>query len=163
VPHGGILITRLQTNAPAARSGLREGDMIGQIDGQTVNTLPHFRHSIDDSRPGKSLALTIFRDGKTIQDNVIVGRELFKADHAIAIGLLFAHEFDPWPNPDFSLVALGFKRQHQRVDLDSPESRFERSFHAADGSLHSREGWEVWLPVASFSSRKTIVSQSIAE
>jgi hypothetical protein len=68
---------------------------------------------------------------------------------------------DPWPNRDFSLVALGYKREHKRLALDSPEARFKlaKTTDKDHPSLRSSEGWEIWLPVLSFSNRKRILSQ----
>jgi hypothetical protein len=61
------------------------------------------------------------------------------------------------------LIALGYKRQDSRVELDSPESRFDLARRDEQDSkgLRSREGWEIWLPVCSFSNRKRILAQTI--
>ena len=161
----GVLITRLSTNTPAARSGLREGDLILSVDGTPVQNLRAFRKRVDAS-PGTRMSMEVTRDGANSQHDLVVGREQFKPDRSITVGVLLSREWDLWPNPGFSLVALGYKRQDNRLELDSPESRFDlahRSKRAADVSrgLRSREGWEVWLPICSFSNRKRILAQTI--
>ncbi|HKQ39453.1 MAG TPA: PDZ domain-containing protein [Verrucomicrobiae bacterium] len=164
----GVLITRLSTNTPAAHSGLREGDLIVRVEGKRVNDPRTFFKAIDAAVPASRLSLELLRDGANVQRSVTVGKELFKPDHSLTMGVLLSREWDLWPNPDFSLVALGYKRQENRTELDSPESRFELSGHGPDqpertDGLRSREGWEVWLPVCSFSSRKRILAQTAVE
>jgi membrane-associated protease RseP (regulator of RpoE activity) len=161
----GLLVTGLRTNTPAARSGLREGDLILRAAGKPIEKLPAFQDIIDAAQPGTSVPMSVLRDGTVLDLPVRTGRETFTPSRAIVVGLLLSHEWDPWPNPDFSLVALGYKRQHKRLDLDSPESRFKlaQTSDQDHPSLRSSEGWEVWLPVFSFSTRKRIVSQSDIE
>ena len=161
----GILITRLSTNAPAARSGLREGDLILRVDGAPVKNLRAFWKAIDAASPGQRLSLKVLREGADLEGAVVAGKEVFKPNRSLTAGVLLSREWDLWPNPEFSLVAFGYNRQDRRIDLDSPESRFELA--KRDGQpprgLRSREGWEVWLPVCSFSSRKRILAQTIME
>lgn len=112
--------------------------------------------------------MEICRDGANTQRTVVVGKELFKPDRSIIVGVLLSREFDLWPNPGFSLVALGYKRQGNRIELDSAESRLRlahrgSSHENTSPGLRSREGWEVWLPVCSFSSRKRILAQTALE
>lgn len=164
----GVLITRLSTNTPAARSGLHEGDLITRVDGQRIGHPETFFKALDVATPGSRLSMEICRDGKNIQHSVLVGKELFRPDRNIVVGLLLSREWDLWPNPGFSLVALGYKRHEYRIELDSPESRLtldRRRDVCQDTSpgLRSREGWEAWLPVCSFSSRKRILAQTAFE
>jgi hypothetical protein len=164
----GLLVTALRTNAPAARSGLREGDLIIRAGGKSVNNLAAFQRMVDAAQAGGNVPMSVLREGAAIEVNVRAGCETFAPTRAIVIGLLMSHEWDPWPNPDFSLVAFGFKQQHKRVELDSPESRFRLSTSNRKDpdeptGLRSSEGWEIWLPVVSFSSRKRILSQSDRE
>jgi hypothetical protein len=156
----GLLVTSLRTNTPAARSGLREGDLILQAAGEPLNNLAAFQQVIDAAQPGASVPISIVRDGTPLGLDVRAGRETFTRDRSLVVGLLLSREWDPWPNPDFSLVALGYKRQHKRLDLTSPESQFKLVASDDHASLRTSEGWKIWLPIVSFSSRKCILSQS---
>ena len=162
---GGILITRLSTNTPAARSGLQEGDLILRVEDAPVQNLRAFWKAVDTATPGQRLSLQVLRDGADMKRAVVAGKEVFKPTRNLTAGILLSREWDLWPNPGFSLIALGYKRQDRRIDLDSPESRFEFAMRDDDapGGLRSREGWEVWLPVCSFSSRKRILAQTLIE
>ena len=161
----GILITRLGTNTPAARSGLREGDLLVHVDKKPVKNLRTLREKVDAAHPGTHMSIEVARDGTNSAHDVVVGRERYKPDRSIAAGVLLAREWDLWPNPGFSLIALGYKRQDNRIELDSPESRFDFARRDEENSkgLRSREGWEIWLPVCSFSQRKRILAQALAE
>jgi len=161
----GLLVTALRTNTPAARSGLREGDLIVRAAGKPVNRMNAFHQAIDTTQPGSNLSVGVLRDGTVFDVPVRAGRETFTPTRAIVVGLLLSDEWDPWPNPSFSLVALGYKREHKRLDLDSPEARFKlaKTNDKDHPSLRSSEGWEIWLPVLSFSNRKRILSQSDIE
>ena len=161
----GLLITRLGTNTPAARSGLREGDLLEYVDGKRVKNLGALRKKVDAANPGTPMPIEVARDGTNSAHVVVVGTERYKPDRSITAGVLLAREWDLWPNPGFSLIALGYKRQDKRIELDSPESLFDLAHRHDDDSkgLRSREGWEVWLPVLSFSHRKRILAQTLAE
>jgi len=164
----GVLITQLSTNTPAARSGLQEGDLITCVDAKRVGDPQTLFKAIDAAAPGSRLSMEICRDGADTQRTVVVGKELFKPDRSVIVGVLLSREWDLWPNPGFSLVALGYKRQENRIELDSPESRLRlahrgSSHENTSPGLRSREGWEVWLPICSFSSRKRILAQTALE
>lgn len=157
----GLLITALSTNTPAARSGLREGDVILRVAGKDIRKLPPFQKVIDAAEPGSKLPMTVLRDGSTLDLEVRAGRETFTPSRALVLGILLSHEWDLWPDPDFSLIALGYKRQDRRLELDSPESRFKLSTREDESKgLRSSEGWEIWLPIISLSTRKRILSQA---
>jgi hypothetical protein len=159
---GGLLITRLSTNSPAARSGLREGDVVVRFAGKPANSMRSFRKEIDAAERGSHIPVEIAREGTTVSRDVLIGKEVYKPNRNITAGVLLSREWDLWPNPGFSLIALGYKRQDARLELDSPESCFKlagRTSAASEG-LRSREGWEIWLPVLGFSSRKQILAQS---
>jgi S1-C subfamily serine protease len=66
---GGVLILEVARNSPAARAGLRRGDIILGVDGHPVRSLAELR----DTAPGegKPLALNLLRG--TTELLVVVG------------------------------------------------------------------------------------------
>ncbi|HXC99830.1 MAG TPA: PDZ domain-containing protein [Verrucomicrobiae bacterium] len=162
----GILITALSSNAPAREAGLREGDLILNVNHQPVTTLKAFRQSIDKIQPGTSLPVTAWRDGRSFECNVQVGREKFEnwANFTIGIGLPnlsnFGH-FDLWPNPGFDLWALGFEQDSgDRTELSSAESIYRRACNGGEYKPSERD-WDVWLVIFSVARGKNIQSQEI--
>jgi S1-C subfamily serine protease len=61
----GLLIVDLDAGTPAARSGLRTGDVILAVDGETVETLADFRSLI--SLPAPSYDLEVARRGERMR------------------------------------------------------------------------------------------------
>ncbi|HEX4645366.1 MAG TPA: PDZ domain-containing protein, partial [Verrucomicrobiae bacterium] len=111
-PHGlessnraGILITAASSNAPVRQAGLRKGDLILALNRQPMTTLKAFRRMVDRSEPGTSLPINAWRDGKTFECNVTVGRETFKNWGTIALGFGFPNlsnlgPLDLLPDPE---------------------------------------------------------------
>jgi len=62
----GIYVMKVHPNSPAQQAGVREGDIILEMDGQEVNTLIKMRsilYSIDEER---TINIKLKRDGKTL-------------------------------------------------------------------------------------------------
>jgi putative serine protease PepD len=59
----GASIAEVRPGTPAAAAGLREGDVVTEIDGEAVADADELRTLIDARQPGDSVELTIVRDG----------------------------------------------------------------------------------------------------
>ncbi|HLV65895.1 MAG TPA: DegQ family serine endoprotease [Polyangiaceae bacterium] len=60
----GIVLSDVQPGSPAARAGLRRGDVVTKLDGKAVTSLGHFRNAIAIAGAGRKVALEIYRDGR---------------------------------------------------------------------------------------------------
>lgn len=65
----GLLITEV-FSGPAAKAGLKPGDVIRMMDGNTVGDRDVFLSLLRNHQPGDPISLQIFRDGKTSQVSV---------------------------------------------------------------------------------------------
>jgi hypothetical protein len=162
--HAGILITALGSNAPARLAGLREGDLILDFNHQPVTTLKAFHQIVDRMDPGTALPVTAWREGKSFECSVPVGRETYKNWGTFSIGLGlpnlsdFGH-FDLWPNPGFDLWALGFEpNSDDRTELASAESIYRRGCSGGKYTP-SDPDWKTWLVIFHLSRGKNIESQ----
>lgn len=63
--HAGALIAQISPNSPAAKAGLKPGDLIQAVGGQPVNNATQIRNAIGMLRVGNEAKLQILRDGKT--------------------------------------------------------------------------------------------------
>lgn len=59
----GVEITMVDNDAPAGKAGLKEHDVILQFNGQPVGSVEQLRRMIRETPPGRTVQLTISRDG----------------------------------------------------------------------------------------------------
>jgi len=71
--HGGVVLARLYVPSPALQAGLREGDLVNEVDGVTVQRAQDVMARIVSRRPGATVTLRGLR-----------GRESFKVTVPIA-------------------------------------------------------------------------------
>ncbi len=63
----GVIVVRVLPNTPAAKAGLRRGDVITQIDEQTVTTAEQLQAIVETSRLGQTLHVKVRRGEQTKQ------------------------------------------------------------------------------------------------
>jgi serine protease Do len=61
----GVIVSDVEPDSPAAKSGLTEKDVILQYDGQMVEGTVQFRRLVRETPPGRTVDLVISRDGRT--------------------------------------------------------------------------------------------------
>lgn len=69
----GILIAQVNEDSPAAKAGLRQGDVIVSLGGEPVTDIGRFRNSVALLTPGSREKMTIIRDGKRRNITVTIG------------------------------------------------------------------------------------------
>jgi len=69
----GVLIARVMPNSPAAQAGLRDGDVIVAIEGQSVKDGSEVQRVVEQSTVGQNLSLTLRRNGQEETLNVRPG------------------------------------------------------------------------------------------
>jgi hypothetical protein len=154
----GVLITALSTNTPAFLAGLREADLILELDHEKIASLAAFRKKIDRAKPGSTLALRAYRDGEVQDCNITVGRETFRNGGDFAVGLFYDLPRLRF-NPSFSLIAVGLYEGDNRTELGSAEEIFRREnvkdHHPSDTC------WRAWVGPLLVARSREIRSQEI--
>jgi membrane-associated protease RseP (regulator of RpoE activity) len=70
----GVMLGRIAPDSPASKSGLRENDVVTEINGQQVEGALQFRRMIREIPAGRNVQLTVWRDGRTQKINVTLGK-----------------------------------------------------------------------------------------
>lgn len=70
----GVLVEDPIEDGPAAAAGIRRGDIITKLNGQSVQTANELRHKVAAHRPGTRLSLEVFRDGKMVDLEVTIAQ-----------------------------------------------------------------------------------------
>ncbi|QZZ22501.1 trypsin-like peptidase domain-containing protein [Leptothermofonsia sichuanensis E412] len=66
----GVVVIRVLPNTPAAAGGLRRGDVITEIDGQTITSAAQLQNLVENSQLGQNLQIKILREGQSRQLSV---------------------------------------------------------------------------------------------
>jgi len=71
---GGVIITGVLQNGPAAQSGIRPGDVILAVDGQPVGNVSQLLTAVAALKPGTSAPLKVLRSDGTVEIAVTPGK-----------------------------------------------------------------------------------------
>jgi predicted metalloprotease with PDZ domain len=119
----GVVLGRIAPDSPASKSGLRENDVVTEINGQQVEGAMQFRRMIREIPAGRNVQLTVWRDGRTQKINVTLGQaeELRHNMNRVTPGMpgAFAFRMPELPEmPDLPQVAE--IPEMPSVDWDGP-------------------------------------------
>ena len=70
----GIIVMQLDPRSPAARAGLRPGDIITRIDNEAIARGGDFQRVLRSRRPGQTVTVTAARPNGTVRLNVQLGQ-----------------------------------------------------------------------------------------
>ena len=69
----GVVILGIARNAPGAQSGLRLGDVILSMNGQTITEADQVQRTVEETAVGEAIAVTVNRGGQTVELSVRPG------------------------------------------------------------------------------------------
>ncbi|HWV36973.1 MAG TPA: trypsin-like peptidase domain-containing protein [Vulgatibacter sp.] len=69
---GGVVVSKVAPESPAAEAGLRDGDVILQFEGRPIRSAQALRWEVACSRVGVRVPVEILRDGKPLRLDVIL-------------------------------------------------------------------------------------------
>ena len=69
----GVLVSDVTPNSPAAKAGLKSGDVITAMNGSAVEDPNEFRNKVASTAPGTQVTLTIMRNGKQQEIKATLG------------------------------------------------------------------------------------------
>ena len=66
----GVVVAKIISNSGASKSDLKRGDVIVAINGETVKDTAYLRYELYKYKPGQSIDVTFYRDGKEKKEKV---------------------------------------------------------------------------------------------
>lgn len=136
----GALVGKIVPDSPAAKAGLKENDVVTEINGQRVEGSEQFRRMIREIPAGRTAQLSVWRDGR--QQNIPVRLGKPEAGHARAMVApapgTFAFHMPDLPDMSAleSLRNFNFSisgRARLGIDAEDLEGDFGNYFGAPDG------------------------------
>src|SRR5467141_224455 len=70
----GVVLGKIVPDSPAAKAGLKENDVVTEINGQRVEGAAQFRRMIHEIPAGRSIQITVWRDGRTQNVSATLGK-----------------------------------------------------------------------------------------
>ncbi len=71
--HEGALVAEVVPNGPAAKAGLKDGDVIKNFDGKAVTDARHLKLTVATIAPGAKVPAEVLRDGQTVTVDLKIG------------------------------------------------------------------------------------------
>jgi serine protease Do len=138
----GALLGKIVPDSPAAKAGLKENDVVLEINGQRIEGTEQFRRIIHEIPAGRTANLAVWRDGRSQNIKVTVGKQEAGNMKVFADGpKSFAFKMPAMPAmPDlsglerlrtFSMASPG--RPLLGIDAENLEGDFGHYFGAPDG------------------------------
>jgi serine protease Do len=62
----GALVTQVESDSPAAKAGVKVGDVIRELDGKQIPDAGELQVEVGQKRPGTTIKLSVLRDGKNM-------------------------------------------------------------------------------------------------
>jgi S1-C subfamily serine protease len=70
----GVLVTSVDADGPAAKGGLKAGDVIVKLAGDTIEDAGDLREALADAEGGSEVAVTVHRDGRPVELKVTLAK-----------------------------------------------------------------------------------------
>jgi len=136
----GVVVAGVTEDSPAAKAGLREKDVITEVNGQRVEGAAQFRRIIHEIPAGRSVQLTVWRDGRSQTISATLGKaeERHNTWTGAAPGA-FAFHMPNFEMPDMPSVDVGEMamlpggRPRLGIDAEDIGGQLGSFFGAPDG------------------------------
>jgi serine protease Do len=138
----GVLLERIVPDSPAAKAGLKEHDVITEINGQRVEGAAQFRRMIREIPAGRTVQLTVWREGhaQTIaatlgksEDRTSIWSKSAPRAFSFQLPKVEIPEIEAMPGMDWSYEILPGGRPRLGIDAEDLSGQFGAYFGAPDG------------------------------
>src|SRR5215218_1571326 len=66
----GVIVESVDEDSPAAKAGLKQGDVVVEFDGERVRSVRQFTRLVSETPAGRNVAAGVMRDGSRVSINV---------------------------------------------------------------------------------------------
>jgi serine protease Do len=66
----GVMVEEIEEDSPAAKAGLKKGDVVVEFDGERVRSVRQFTRLVSETPAGRQVAAAVMRDGQRVSVNV---------------------------------------------------------------------------------------------
>jgi serine protease Do len=70
----GVVVATVENSSPAAKAGLKQGDIITKIDNEDATSIAYVRYVLFKHEVGDKIKITYMRDGKESKATVTLGK-----------------------------------------------------------------------------------------
>jgi serine protease Do len=132
----GVVLGKIIPDSPAAKAGLKENDVVTEVNGQRVEGTEQFRRMIREIPAGRTAQISVWRDGHSQNFSVTIGKaEPHVNARAVAPGT-FALNMPDMSHLNDQLMDLNpwmGSRPRLGIDAEDLEGDFGNYFGAPDG------------------------------
>jgi len=134
----GALLGKVVPDSPAAKAGLKENDVVTEVNGQRVEGTEQFRRMIREIPAGRTAQFTIWRDGRSQSISVKIGKSAAGFNTAVVAPSIpgnFAFRIPDMPQMDDLTISGPMFAGSPRLGIDAEDldGDFGNFFGAPDG------------------------------
>jgi S1-C subfamily serine protease len=136
----GVVLEKIMEDGPAGKAGLKENDVLTEINGQRVEGTAQFRRMIREIPAGRTVQFTVWRDGRSQQIAATLGKAddehsnwFHAAPGAFAFNLPEVSELPQLPDVEFDGLLGMASRPRLGIDAEDLSGKLGTFFGAPDG------------------------------
>jgi serine protease Do len=139
----GVLLGKILPDSPAAKAGLKENDVITEINGQRVEGEAQFRRMIHEIPAGRTALFTVWRDGRAQSIEVTLGKSEERGNvwfnsapnaYSFELPKVEMPDLEVLPPGNFGVLdMLAGGRPRLGIDAEDLSGQFGAYFGAPDG------------------------------
>jgi serine protease Do len=135
----GVVLGEIVPDSPAAKAGLKENDVVTEINGQRIEGAAQFRRMIHEIPAGRTIQLTVWRGGRTQTVSATLGkseehRQSFKVMSPTPGAFAFRMpEIPEIPSMDWSGGMVSGGQPRLGIDAEDLSGQLGTFFGAPDG------------------------------
>lgn len=134
----GVEVTRVEEDSPAAKGGIKIGDVVTEYNGDRVEGVEQFMRMVRETPPGRDVKLSITRNGSAqVLAMKTVSRKAWMTTRYGDAGSLEAPRFEmPEINmPDFPRAFMSWRSSIAGIEAESLDPQLAEYFGVKEGVL----------------------------